>query len=273
MPRGEELILIARSCARPLWSPAVAAAAIPRAGVERIDRLDESSRIRSSRPKDEAEGHGADGRAAEEARDQGTRRRHGAEAKSGDKVTVQYVGVNYKTGKEFDSSWSRNEPFTFTLGAGEVIPGWDQGVEGMKVGGRRELVIPPELAYGPAGSPPAIGSERNADLRHRSARSQLATPVARDHQGVPSDPRRAPHRAGARGSAAEPTPPRSPSGCSRSRARTHAAPGSRCGPAPRGSTAADVDRALSEERSLLITWLNRGTLHLVRSEDYPCCRR
>jgi peptidylprolyl isomerase len=81
----------------------------------------------------------------------------GAEAKSGDEVTVQYVGVDYKTGKEFDASWDRGEPFSFTLGAGEVIPGWDQGVEGMKVGGRRELIIPPELAYGPAGSPPAIG--------------------------------------------------------------------------------------------------------------------
>jgi peptidylprolyl isomerase len=81
----------------------------------------------------------------------------GAEAKSGDEVTVQYVGVDYKNGKEFDSSWSRNEPFSFTLGAGEVIPGWDQGVEGMKVGGRRELIIPPELAYGEAGAPPAIG--------------------------------------------------------------------------------------------------------------------
>ncbi|HET6571389.1 MAG TPA: FKBP-type peptidyl-prolyl cis-trans isomerase [Solirubrobacterales bacterium] len=81
----------------------------------------------------------------------------GAEAKSGDEVTVQYVGVGFKTGEEFDSSWSRNEPFSFTLGAGEVIPGWDQGVEGMKVGGRRELIIPPELAYGEAGAPPAIG--------------------------------------------------------------------------------------------------------------------
>jgi peptidylprolyl isomerase len=80
----------------------------------------------------------------------------GAEAKAGDAVTVQYVGVNYKTGKEFDSSWSRSEPFTFTLGAGEVIPGWDQGIEGMKVGGRRELVIPPQLGYGTAGAPPAI---------------------------------------------------------------------------------------------------------------------
>jgi len=80
----------------------------------------------------------------------------GATAESGDVVKVNYVGVNYKTGKEFDASWSRGEPFIFTLGAGEVIPGWDQGIEGMKVGGRRELIIPPELAYGAAGSPPVI---------------------------------------------------------------------------------------------------------------------
>lgn len=80
----------------------------------------------------------------------------GAEAKSGDSVTVNYVGVLYKGGKEFDASWKRNEPFTFTLGKGQVIKGWDQGVEGMKVGGRRELIIPAELAYGKAGSPPTI---------------------------------------------------------------------------------------------------------------------
>jgi peptidylprolyl isomerase len=81
----------------------------------------------------------------------------GEEAVSGDEVTVQYVGVDYKNGKEFDSSWSRSEPFAFTLGQSQVIPGWEQGVEGMKVGGRRELIIPPELAYGEAGSPPKIG--------------------------------------------------------------------------------------------------------------------
>jgi peptidylprolyl isomerase len=80
----------------------------------------------------------------------------GEEAKRGDEISVQYVGVDYKTGKEFDSSWSRSEPFSFTLGKSEVIPGWDQGLEGMKVGGRRELIIPPELGYGKAGSPPAI---------------------------------------------------------------------------------------------------------------------
>jgi peptidylprolyl isomerase len=81
----------------------------------------------------------------------------GAEAKAGDKVTVQYVGVGHDSKKEFDSSWSRNEPFTFSLGTGEVIPGWDQGIVGMKVGGRRELTIPADLAYGPPGYPPGIG--------------------------------------------------------------------------------------------------------------------
>ena len=80
----------------------------------------------------------------------------GAVADEGDEVIVHYVGLNYKSGKEFDASWNRGEPFRFELGAGMVIPGWDQGVEGMKVGGRRELVIPPELGYGTAGSPPAI---------------------------------------------------------------------------------------------------------------------
>lgn len=81
----------------------------------------------------------------------------GATAKAGDTVAVQYVGVGYDSEEEFDSSWSRNEPFVFQLGAGMVIKGWDQGVEGMKVGGRRELIIPANLAYGPAGSPPSIG--------------------------------------------------------------------------------------------------------------------
>lgn len=80
----------------------------------------------------------------------------GPEAKKGDTVTVNYVGVLYRGGKEFDASWKRSEPFSFTLGEGKVIPGWDQGVPGMRVGGRRELVIPAELAYGPQGSPPTI---------------------------------------------------------------------------------------------------------------------
>jgi peptidylprolyl isomerase len=80
----------------------------------------------------------------------------GAEAKAGDQVSVQYVGVLYDGGKEFDSSWDRGQPFSFQLGSGQVIPGWDQGVEGMKVGGRRELIIPPDLAYGKQGQPPTI---------------------------------------------------------------------------------------------------------------------
>jgi peptidylprolyl isomerase len=80
----------------------------------------------------------------------------GAEANSGDSVTVQYVGVLFANGKEFDSSWKAGKPFTFDLGSGGVIAGWDQGVEGMKVGGRRRLIIPAELAYGAAGSPPSI---------------------------------------------------------------------------------------------------------------------
>jgi len=80
----------------------------------------------------------------------------GPEAKAGEEITVNYVGVLYKGGKEFDASWKRNETFSFALGQGKVIKGWDQGIVGMKVGGRRELVIPSELAYGKTGSPPTI---------------------------------------------------------------------------------------------------------------------
>jgi peptidylprolyl isomerase len=80
----------------------------------------------------------------------------GPEAKAGESVTVNYVGVLYKGGKIFDASWKRNETFPFVLGKGQVIPGWEQGIVGMKVGGRRELIIPSGLAYGPKGSPPTI---------------------------------------------------------------------------------------------------------------------
>jgi FKBP-type peptidyl-prolyl cis-trans isomerase len=80
----------------------------------------------------------------------------GKTAKAGQTVTVNYVGVLYKTGKEFDSSWKRNQPFTTALTTGSVISGWVKGIPGMKVGGRRELIIPPNLAYGSAGSPPTI---------------------------------------------------------------------------------------------------------------------
>jgi peptidylprolyl isomerase len=75
----------------------------------------------------------------------------GATAQAGQMITVHYVGVHYTTGKQFDASWDRNQPFQFQLGAGQVIPGWDQGIAGMKVCGRRELIIPPALAYGPSG--------------------------------------------------------------------------------------------------------------------------
>jgi len=72
----------------------------------------------------------------------------GAAAKPGDQVTVHYVGVSFSDGKQFDASWDRGAPFDFPLGAGRVIQGWDFGVTGMRVGGRRTLVIPPELGYG-----------------------------------------------------------------------------------------------------------------------------
>ena len=81
----------------------------------------------------------------------------GAAAKAGSQISVNYVGVSYSNGQEFDSSFSAGAPLDFQLGVGAVIPGWDRGLEGMKVGGRRQLVIPPELAYGPQGSPPLIG--------------------------------------------------------------------------------------------------------------------
>ena len=76
----------------------------------------------------------------------------GTEATAGKKVTVHYVGVAFRTGEEFDASWNRGEPFRFKLGAGNVIPGWDQGVVGMRVGGRRKLTIPSAMAYGARGA-------------------------------------------------------------------------------------------------------------------------
>jgi peptidylprolyl isomerase len=76
----------------------------------------------------------------------------GDEATNGSKVSVHYVGVAFSTGEEFDASWNRGQPFRFTLGKGQVIPGWDQGVAGMRVGGRRKLTIPSALAYGARGA-------------------------------------------------------------------------------------------------------------------------
>jgi peptidylprolyl isomerase len=81
----------------------------------------------------------------------------GAAAKTGDQVSVQYVGVLFSNGKQFDASWDNDKkPFEFTLGSGQVIAGWDEGIVGMKVGGRRKLTIPPDMAYGEQGQPPSI---------------------------------------------------------------------------------------------------------------------
>ena len=76
----------------------------------------------------------------------------GGEATAGAKVAVHYVGVAFSSGEEFDASWNRDQPFEFKLGKGQVIPGWDTGVQGMKVGGRRQLTIPSAMAYGARGA-------------------------------------------------------------------------------------------------------------------------
>lgn len=76
----------------------------------------------------------------------------GDEAVSGRNVSVHYVGVAWSNGRQFDASWDRNEPFEFRLGAGQVISGWDEGVAGMRIGGRRELTIPPHMGYGSRGA-------------------------------------------------------------------------------------------------------------------------
>ncbi|CEA08128.1 FK506-binding protein [Arthrobacter saudimassiliensis] len=81
----------------------------------------------------------------------------GREAKPGDTVSTHYVGVAFSTGEEFDASWNRGAPLDFKVGVGQVIQGWDQGLLGMKVGGRRRLEIPAHLAYGDRGAGAAIG--------------------------------------------------------------------------------------------------------------------
>ena len=100
----------------------------------------------------------------------------GATAQAGDQVSMQYVGVLYSNGKEFDSSWKRNKAFDFALGGGQVIPGWDQGIVGMKVGGRRRLIIPADLAYGAQGQPPTIPANAalvfDVDLKKVTAAKQ-----------------------------------------------------------------------------------------------------
>jgi peptidylprolyl isomerase len=83
----------------------------------------------------------------------------GRKAKAGDRLTMQYVGVSWSTGEQFDASWDRGQAFPFQLGAGMVIPGWDKGMVGMRQGGRRLLIIPPDLGYGPQGSGPIAPNE------------------------------------------------------------------------------------------------------------------
>jgi peptidylprolyl isomerase len=83
----------------------------------------------------------------------------GKEAVAGRVVEVHYVGVSWSTGQQFDASWDRGDTFKFALGKGQVIPGWDQGVAGMRVGGRRRITIPPMLAYGKRGAGGAIGPD------------------------------------------------------------------------------------------------------------------
>jgi peptidylprolyl isomerase len=83
----------------------------------------------------------------------------GEEAQAGQVVEVHYVGVSWNTGREFDASWNRGSTFKFKLGKGQVIQGWDQGVAGMKVGGRRRITIPPMLAYGKRGAGGVIGPD------------------------------------------------------------------------------------------------------------------
>jgi peptidylprolyl isomerase len=81
----------------------------------------------------------------------------GPAAKPGDTVSIQYEGVTFSTGEQFDASWDRGRPFRFRLGARKVVPGWNSGIVGMRKGGRRMLTVPPEMAYGTEGSPPVIG--------------------------------------------------------------------------------------------------------------------
>ena len=83
----------------------------------------------------------------------------GPEATAGKTVSVHYVGVAHSTGEEFDASWNRGEPLAFRVGVGQVIKGWDDGVAGMKVGGRRRITIPPQLAYGKRGAGGVIGPD------------------------------------------------------------------------------------------------------------------
>ncbi|MDO4254747.1 MAG: FKBP-type peptidyl-prolyl cis-trans isomerase [Kocuria sp.] len=85
----------------------------------------------------------------------------GPEAQPGQQVSCHYVGVTFSGGEEFDSSWNRNQPLDFTVGVGQVIQGWDQGLLGMRVGGRRRLEIPAAMAYGKRGAGDVIGPDES----------------------------------------------------------------------------------------------------------------
>ena len=98
----------------------------------------------------------------------------GAEAAAGSTVHAHYVGVAHSTGEEFDASYNRGEPLAFRLGVGQVIPGWDQGITGMKVGGRRQLVIPPHLGVRRPRCRRRDRARRDADLRRRPRRRPLS---------------------------------------------------------------------------------------------------
>ena len=104
----------------------------------------------------------------------------GDEAVAGKVVEVHYVGVSWSTGKQFDASWDRGSTFKFTLGKGQVIAGWDQGVAGMKVGGRRRITIPPNLAYGKRGAGGVIGPDETLVFVVDLVGGALTASVARE---------------------------------------------------------------------------------------------
>ena len=112
----------------------------------------------------------------------------GTEATNGTKVSVHYVGVAFSSGEEFDASWNRGQPFEFKLGKGQVIPGWDAGVQGMKVGGRRKLTIPSAMAYGER-SGRRDQAARAAGVRGRPAVRGLERRAARPPKPTPDETR------------------------------------------------------------------------------------
>jgi peptidylprolyl isomerase len=148
MPHPRRLIVLALACAALLMAGCGSDTEAPASSTPEAASTPEATKPEVSVPK---------GKAPKKLVIKDLEEGSGPAAQPGQSVQVQYVGVSVTNGRQFDASWDRGEPFTFQLGAGQVIQGWDQGVAGMKVGGRRQLVIPPDLAYGPQGSPPAIG--------------------------------------------------------------------------------------------------------------------